>query len=119
MKRFLITETKATNFRGGNVQHSESPDFSVPTSTINMSSGGQVSSTLNAGRHMIQLVLKLRFRSCSPGKTARLPVGVRFRAVSESSNRKEMSVLTEEHSSRRALRRFSSAAQNDTASGWA
>jgi hypothetical protein len=36
------------------------PVFAVPNNTINNSSGGQVSSTLNAAR-IIQLALKLSF----------------------------------------------------------
>ena len=63
MKRFPITETKLLEFRAEMFNILNHPTFSAPTSTINTSSGGQVSSTLNAAR-IIQLALKLGFSCC-------------------------------------------------------
>ena len=60
MKTFPFTETRGLEFRAEMFNLFNHPTFSAPTATINTSSGGQVSSTLNASR-IIQLALKLRF----------------------------------------------------------
>jgi hypothetical protein len=60
MKSFPITESKSFEFRAEMFNFFNHPTFAAPTTTINTSSGGQVSSTLNAAR-IIQLALKLRF----------------------------------------------------------
>lgn len=60
MKNFPITESKQLQFRAEMFNILNHPTFAAPTTTINTSSGGQVSSTLNAAR-IIQLALKFRF----------------------------------------------------------
>jgi hypothetical protein len=60
MKIFPVTETKLFEFRAEMFNILNHPTFSAPTTNINSSSGGQVSSTLNAAR-IIQLALKFRF----------------------------------------------------------
>ena len=60
IKNFPFTETRGLEFRAEMFNILNHPTFAAPTTTINTSSGGQVSSTLNAAR-IIQLALKLRF----------------------------------------------------------
>jgi hypothetical protein len=60
IKTFPFSETRGLEFRAEMFNILNHPTFAVPTATINTSSGGQVSSTLNAAR-IIQLALKLRF----------------------------------------------------------
>ena len=59
-KIFPITETKQFEFRAEIFNILNHPTFSAPSSAINSSSAGQVSSTLNAAR-IIQLALKFKF----------------------------------------------------------
>ena len=60
IKTFPISEARSLEFRGEMFNFFNHPTFAAPTTTINTSSGGQVSSTLNAAR-IIQLAVKLRF----------------------------------------------------------
>lgn len=60
MKLFPITETKQLEFRGEFFNAANHPTFAAPGTSVNSSSGAQVSSTLNAAR-IVQLALKLRF----------------------------------------------------------
>jgi hypothetical protein len=60
MKLFPVTETVQFQFRAEIFNILNHPTFSAPTTNINSSSGGQVTSTLNAAR-IIQLALKLSF----------------------------------------------------------
>jgi len=60
LKMFPITERTALQFRAEMFNILNHPVFAIPTNTINNSSGGQVSSTLNSAR-IIQLALKLSF----------------------------------------------------------
>jgi hypothetical protein len=60
IKSFPFSEKRALEFRAEMFNFLNHPTFSAPTTTINTSSGGQVSSTLNAAR-IIQLAIKLRF----------------------------------------------------------
>ena len=60
IKTFPFSEARGLEFRAEMFNLFNHPTFSAPTSTINTSSGGQVSSTLNAAR-IIQLAVKLRF----------------------------------------------------------
>jgi hypothetical protein len=60
MKLFKVTESKAFEFRAEMFNITNHPTFSAPATSINSSSGGQVSSTLNTSR-IIQLALKFRF----------------------------------------------------------
>jgi len=60
LKMFPITERTALQFRAEMFNILNHPVFAVPNTTINNSSAGQVSSTLNAAR-VIQLALKLSF----------------------------------------------------------
>jgi hypothetical protein len=60
MKTFPVTETKLFELRAEMFNILNHPTFAAPTATINTSSGGQVSATLNAAR-IIQLALKFRF----------------------------------------------------------
>jgi hypothetical protein len=60
MKLFPVTEKTSLEFRAEMFNITNHPTFSVPSTAINSSSGGQVSSTLNTSR-IIQLALKFRF----------------------------------------------------------
>lgn len=60
MKRFQFTESKAIEFRSEFFNVFNTPTFATPSSSINLSSGAQVGSTLNAAR-TIELALKLLF----------------------------------------------------------
>jgi hypothetical protein len=59
-KQFRFTESKWVELRGEFFNIFNSPTFSAPTTTINVASGGQVGSTLNAAR-TIELALKVFF----------------------------------------------------------
>ena len=60
MKRFAIAETKAVEFRSEFFNLFNTPTFSAPSSSINVASGAQVGSTLNAAR-TVELALKIFF----------------------------------------------------------
>jgi hypothetical protein len=60
LKNFPITEAKSVEFRSEFFNIFNHPTFAPPSTAINVSSVGQVSSTLNAAR-VIQFALKLRF----------------------------------------------------------
>jgi hypothetical protein len=60
MKNFPVREAMQFQFRAEMFNILNHPTFSVPTTTVNSSSGGQVTSTLNAAR-IIQLALKFSF----------------------------------------------------------
>ncbi len=60
MKNFPVREAMQFQFRAEMFNILNHPTFSVPTTNINSSSGGQVTSTLNAAR-IIQLALKFSF----------------------------------------------------------
>jgi hypothetical protein len=60
LKMFPITERTALQFRAEMFNILNHPVFAIPNNTINNSSGGQVSSTLNSAR-IVQLALKLSF----------------------------------------------------------
>jgi hypothetical protein len=60
MKNFPVTESARFQFRAEVFNILNHPTFAIPTTTINSSSGGQVTSTLNAAR-IIQLALKFQF----------------------------------------------------------
>jgi hypothetical protein len=60
LKTFPVTESKQFQFRAEVFNILNHPTFSAPSTAINSSSGGQVSSTLNAAR-IIQLGLKFLF----------------------------------------------------------
>jgi hypothetical protein len=60
IKTFPFTETKRLDFRGEFFNIMNHATFSTPGTDINTSSGGQISSTLNAAR-IIQLALKFYF----------------------------------------------------------
>jgi hypothetical protein len=60
MKNFPVTETAQFQFRAEVFNILNHPTFAIPATAINSSSGGQVSSTLNAAR-IIQLALKFQF----------------------------------------------------------
>lgn len=60
LKAFPITETMRLQFRAEMFNILNHPTFSAPSAAVNSSSGGQVSSTLNAAR-IIQLALKFSF----------------------------------------------------------
>jgi hypothetical protein len=57
---FAFAETRRVEFRGELFNALNHPTFSAPSTTVNSSSGGQVSSTSNSGR-VVQLALKLYF----------------------------------------------------------
>jgi len=57
---FPFAETRRVEFRGELFNALNHPTFSAPSTTVNSSSGGQVSSTVNSGR-VVQLALKLYF----------------------------------------------------------
>jgi hypothetical protein len=60
MKQFRLTEAKLFQFRAEMFNITNHPTFAAPSTAINSSSGGQVSSTLNTSR-IIQLALKFQF----------------------------------------------------------
>ncbi len=60
MKHFPVTENTSFEFRAEMFNITNHPTFAAPSTAINSSSGGQVSSTLNTSR-IIQLALKFRF----------------------------------------------------------
>ena len=60
MKLFPVTEKTSLEFHAEMFNITNHPTFSAPSTAINSSSGGQVSSTLNTSR-IIQLALKFRF----------------------------------------------------------
>jgi len=60
MKFFPIGEKRSFQFRAEMFNILNHPTFSAPSTAINSSSGGQISSTLNAAR-IIQLALKFQF----------------------------------------------------------
>jgi hypothetical protein len=57
---FAFAESRRLEFRGELFNALNHPTFSAPNTTVNSSSGGQVTSTSNAGR-VVQLALKLYF----------------------------------------------------------
>jgi hypothetical protein len=59
-KHFVFTESKSLEFRTEFFNIFNHPTFAAPVTTIDTSSGGQISSTLNAGR-TIEMALKLFF----------------------------------------------------------
>jgi hypothetical protein len=59
-KRFKFTESKALEFRTEFFNIFNTPTFALPGAAIDTASGGQISSTLNAGR-TIELAMKLFF----------------------------------------------------------
>ncbi len=59
-KRFNFTESKVVEFRGEFFNLFNHPVFSSPSSSINVASGAQVGSTLNAAR-TVELALKIHF----------------------------------------------------------
>jgi hypothetical protein len=60
MKRFAVTESKSLEFRSEFFNLFNHPTFSAPSASVDIPSGGQVSSTLNAAR-TVQLALKVYF----------------------------------------------------------
>lgn len=60
MKEFPFTETKRLEFRTEAFNIANHPVFNAPTTTINLASGGQVSSTLNSNR-ILEFALKFYF----------------------------------------------------------
>ena len=59
-KAFPVTEHKVFELRGEFFNIANHPTFAAPSTNINSSSGGQVSSTLNAAR-IVQLAVKFKF----------------------------------------------------------
>jgi hypothetical protein len=59
-KRFKFSESKSLEFRSEFFNIFNTPTFALPGTTIDTASGGQISSTLNAGR-TIELAMKLFF----------------------------------------------------------
>jgi hypothetical protein len=57
---FSFGEVRRLEFRGELFNAFNHPTFSAPNTTVNSSSGGQITSTVNAAR-VIQLALKLYF----------------------------------------------------------
>jgi hypothetical protein len=60
MKRFRFTENKAFELRGEFFNITNTPTFSAPSNQINVASGAQVGSTLNAAR-TVELAAKIFF----------------------------------------------------------
>ena len=60
MKRFRFTESKAMELRGEFFNLLNHPVFSAPSSSINVASGAQVSSTLNQSR-TVEVAVKIFF----------------------------------------------------------
>ncbi|MFL6450520.1 MAG: carboxypeptidase regulatory-like domain-containing protein [Bryobacteraceae bacterium] len=60
MKEFLFTEVRRLEFRAESFNMTNHPVFNAPTTTVNLASGGQVSSTLNSNR-ILEFALKLYF----------------------------------------------------------
>ena len=60
MKQFLFTETMHLEFRAEAFNLTNHPVFSAPATTVNLASGGQVSSTLNSNR-ILEFALKFYF----------------------------------------------------------
>jgi len=60
MKRFRFTERNSVELRGEAFNLFNTPTFSAPSTTINVASGAQVGSTLNAAR-TLELALKVFF----------------------------------------------------------
>ncbi len=60
MKHFRVTESRSLEFRSEFFNIFNHPTFSAPSSSTNLSNGGQVGSTLNAAR-IVQLALKFKF----------------------------------------------------------
>ena len=57
---FPFAETRRVEFRGELFNALNHPTFSAPSTTVNSTAGGQISSTVNSGR-VVQLALKLYF----------------------------------------------------------
>ncbi|HEV2418221.1 MAG TPA: hypothetical protein VGX94_10485 [Terriglobia bacterium] len=60
LKVFPVSESKSFEFRAEFFNLTNTPTFSAPVSTVDISSGGQVSSTLNSAR-VIQFGIKFHF----------------------------------------------------------
>ncbi|MBV8817465.1 MAG: Cna B domain-containing protein, partial [Acidobacteriaceae bacterium] len=60
MKQFRFTESRILEFRGEFFNIFNTPTFALPSASIDVASGGSVSSTLNGAR-TIELALKLFF----------------------------------------------------------
>ena len=60
LKEFQFTETKRLELRAEFVNIANHPVFNAPAATINLASGGQVSSTLNSNR-ILEFALKMYF----------------------------------------------------------
>jgi Carboxypeptidase regulatory-like domain len=60
LKDFPFTETKRLEFRAESFNLTNHPVFNAPTTTIDIASGGQISSTLNSNR-ILEFALKLYF----------------------------------------------------------
>jgi hypothetical protein len=60
MKDFPFTEAKRLEFRSEFFNIANHPVFAIPTTTIDIASGGQVSSTLNSNR-ILEFALKFYF----------------------------------------------------------
>src|SRR5215831_3266594 len=60
MKQFRFSEAKRLEFRAEFFNLFNTPTFAAPSTAVDVSSGGQVSSTLNAAR-TIEVALKLFF----------------------------------------------------------
>ncbi|MGO8788681.1 MAG: TonB-dependent receptor [Terriglobia bacterium] len=60
LKNFRITDSKSLQFRAESFNLFNTPTYSAPSTSINVASGGVVTSTLNAARE-IQLAMKFYF----------------------------------------------------------